>query len=259
MSAPITPLSTKGRRLLAAIVNYTETHAVDYLRPATYPKYDDMYRAIVPNAPARMLYVGHNLREKGLDDLGEWTIENTSLPKITGLIVDAGTKRPGKGFFPAFNKTDVKDDGWWHEEVRKSLAFDWSPYIGTQQATSPIVVADDLDDDELAPRVKGEISRIVRDTKIVREIKALHNHTCQLCGLRLELSPGTFYSEGHHLMPLGKPHNGPDKKSNIVCVCPTCHVKLDYRTVKIQTKQLRVLSGHKIAQRFINHHNRHCN
>ena len=258
MSTPITPLSSKGRRLLEAIVNYYTAHKVDHQRPATYPTYDNLYRAIVPNAPAVVLYVGHNLRKKGLDELNEWTMANKLLPKVTGLIVDKSKKRPGSGFFPSYNKTPVTDDAWWHGEVRKALVFDWSPYIGTQQAASPIIAADDLDDDELAPRAKGEVSRIVRDTKIVREVKALHDHTCQLCGHQLELSPGTFYSEAHHLQPLGKPHHGPDKRTNIVCVCPNCHVKLDYHAVRILHGQLKLKPGHVVGQKFIDHHNNCC-
>jgi len=258
MKPVITPLPLKGQRLLEAIVAILQRKKLNYTRPSTYPTYDALYHAVVPNAPARVLYVGHNLRKKGLDELNEWTMANPSLPKVTGLIVDAGKKRPGKGFFPSYKKTPVTDDAWWHEESRIAIAFDWSPYIGTQQATSPVFPADDLDADELAPRVQGKVSRIVRDTKIVREVKALHNHTCQLCKHQLELSPGVFYSEGHHLKPLGKPHNGPDKATNIVCVCPNCHVKLDYRRTKIHSGQLRVVSGHAVAQRFIDHHNKHC-
>ena len=256
MTARVTPLSFKGRRLLSAIVKYCQTHKIDHQRPETYPTYDYLYRAIVPNAPSVVLYVGHNLREKGLDTLNKWTMANKPLPKVTGLIVDRTKKRPGSGFFPSYNKTPGRDDAWWHEEVRKALIFDWSPYIGTQQAASPIFVADDLDEAELARRVKGEVSRIVRDTKIVREVKALHNHTCQLCGDRLELSPGTFYSEAHHLKPLGKPHAGPDKKANLVCVCPNCHVKLDYHAVRILPGQLK--PGHVVNQEYIDHHNDLC-
>lgn len=252
------PLNSKGRRLLTAILDYIKTHRVDPARPETYPKYDEMYRAVEPSAPRKVLYVGHNLRKKGLDDLGEWTIRKAELPKITGLIVDAATQRPGNGFFPAFNRKDGVDDAWWHEEVRKSIEFDWSPYLGTQTAESPAFVAEDLDEDALAPRVKGKISRIVRDTAIVREIKAQHGHTCQICHTRLELSPGVFYSEAHHVKPLGKPHNGPDKKANIICVCPNCHVKLDFAAVKIDLAALRSVAGHNIGKEFVDYHNRLC-
>jgi hypothetical protein len=257
MNASVTPLSPKGRRLLEAIVDFLNTHSVDHTNPSTYPTYDQMYRAVVPSA-ARIIYVGHNLRRRGLDELNDWTTENTFLPKVTGLIVSKSTRRPNESFFEWYKKP-VHDEVWWQEEVRKSLDVNyWSPYIGTQQASSPIFPADDLDNDELAPRAKGEVSRIVRDTRIVREVKALHDHTCQLCGDRLELSPGTFYSEAHHLKSLGKPHNGPDIKSNIVCVCPNCHVKLDYHAVRILPGQLKLKPGHAVSQKFIDHHNANC-
>jgi hypothetical protein len=256
--ALVTPLLAKGRRLLEAIVRHITTQKVDVSMPATYPTYDFLYHAVDTTAPKVVRFVGRNLRFKGLDELNDWTMANKSLPKVTGLIVDRTTKRPNNQFFECYNRTPVKDDNWWREEVRKALAFDWSPYMGTQQATSPIVIADDLDEDELAPRVKGEVSRIVRDTRIVREVKALHDHTCQICGLRLELSPGVFYSEAHHLKPLGKPHRGPDKKANVVCVCPNCHVKLDFHAVRIAPAKLRTETGHSVAQRFIDHHNNLC-
>lgn len=259
MSSAITYLPVKGQRLLEAIIDYCSTHVVDHLRPQTFPTYGYLYQAVVPGSQRVVPFVGRNLRYKGLDELNQWTTDNKSLPKVTGLIVEQSKNpRPDDSFFSWYHKTPVLDDPWWRDQARQAIAFDWSPYIGGQQATSPVFPADDLDPDELVPRVQSNVSRIIRDTKIVREVKALHNHACQLCGLQLQLSPGVFYSEGHHLMPLGKPHNGPDKRTNVVCVCPNCHVKLDYRRIKIQPGVLRVISGHLVAQKYIEHHNKHC-
>ncbi|RYD89469.1 MAG: hypothetical protein EOP50_17480 [Sphingobacteriales bacterium] len=139
-----------------------------------------------------------------------------------------------------------------------ALKFNWSPFVGTQQADSPLMPADDLDKEEIVPRVQAVVSRIVRDTKTARAIKALHSHTCQLCGMRLELSPGVFYSEAHHLKPLGRPHNGPDTKANLICVCPNCHVKLDFHSISINAGQLKEKIGHSISQVYIDHHNERC-
>jgi hypothetical protein len=254
----ITPLSPQSRQLLKAILDFIGTHKVVHTNPSTYPSYEQMYHAVVPTAPARVLYVGHNLRKKGLDELNVWTTENQSLPKITGLVVSKSPPRPSDSFFTWYGKQPFHDDAWWQEEVRKSLEFDWSLHVGTQQAASPPRIADDTDEDQLAPRAKGEVFRIIRDTKIVRDVKALHDHTCQLCGLRLELSPGVFYSEAHHLKPLGKPHHGPDKKANVVCVCPNCHVKLDFHAIRIQAAQLKPKADHTVNQKFIDHHNGLC-
>jgi hypothetical protein len=250
------PLYSKGRSLLQAIVDYTKKHKVVSSDVTTYPTYDQMYRAIVPNAPRRVLYVGHNLRKKGLDDLNDWTIANKELPKVTGLIVDKIRKRPGKGFFPSYSRKPLADDDWWQREVSKALDFDWSPFIGTQKEDSPHIVAEDVPTDKFPRRLITEVSRLLRDTKAARAVKAAHNHFCQICGLRLSLSPGRFYAEGHHLKPLGNPHNGPDVRGNILCLCPNCHVKLDFAAVKIVPSKLRSAPGHVVRREFIDYHNR---
>jgi len=50
---------------------------------------------------------------------------------------------------------------------------------------------------------------------------------------RLQISAGEFYLEAHHLKPLGKRHNGPDMEKNLVCVCPNCHVLLDFNAIRL--------------------------
>ena len=75
--------------------------------------------------------------------------------------------------------------------------------------------------------------RVLRDTALARRIKADRNYECQICNVRILLGDSTPYAEAHHVKPLGNPHNGPDHPSNIVCVCPNCHVKLDYGAIKI--------------------------
>jgi len=64
-----------------------------------------------------------------------------------------------------------------------------------------------------------------RKGDIVRELKALHKDKCQVCGLTLKLQGDMTYSEGHHVKPVGY-FDGPDIKSNIIIVCPNCHVLL---------------------------------
>jgi len=59
------------------------------------------------------------------------------------------------------------------------------------------------------------------------------------------------------LKPLGRPHNGPDAKRNVVCVCPNCHARLDYNAVRITLRTLKVRK-HAIGQEFIDYHNSQC-
>jgi hypothetical protein len=70
------------------------------------------------------------------------------------------------------------------------------------------------------------ISRIIRNTKMSQNVKAIYENSCQVCGIKITTSNGP-YSEGCHIIPLGNPHNGPDNESNILCLCPNHHVLLD--------------------------------
>jgi predicted restriction endonuclease len=73
----------------------------------------------------------------------------------------------------------------------------------------------------------------------------------------LEISPGEFYVEAHHLKPLGRPHDGPDVAQNMICVCPNCHVLLDFSVQKLSIKHLKA-SRHDIGSEFISYHNDLC-
>ncbi|WP_369077084.1 HNH endonuclease [Mariniflexile litorale] len=75
--------------------------------------------------------------------------------------------------------------------------------------------------------METRVQRIVRDTELSRSIKTLYNYKCQVCNIQIETSSG-FYAEAAHIKPLGVPHNGPDSKNNLLCLCPNHHVMFDY-------------------------------
>ncbi len=129
--------------------------------------------------------------------------------------------------------------------------------LAKQVASQEACVGNSVPKKELPKRIRQEVSRIVRDTAITREIKALYDHRCQLCGKRLELSAGKHYAEAHHLRPLGGSHKGRDIRANLICVCPNCHARLDFRAVRITPSTLKVRK-HEVDQRFIDYHNKHC-
>lgn len=88
-------------------------------------------------------------------------------------------------------------------------------------------------DFEAPGRVDTIVSRIIRDTQLVRSLKSEYDFTCQICGYKLSLPNGNFYCEGHHLKPLGGTHAGPDIKENIIILCPTHHAEFDYGAIAI--------------------------
>jgi putative restriction endonuclease len=82
-------------------------------------------------------------------------------------------------------------------------------------------------------RVPTTVQRIVRNTIVAQEVKKAHGDRCQVCGARLELPEGKTYSEAAHVQPLGLPHNGPDIAENILCLCPTDHVRFDHGAIYV--------------------------
>jgi len=95
--------------------------------------------------------------------------------------------------------------------------------------------------------------RIIRDTELTTKLKCMYNHECQICGHRIVLQSGTGYAEAHHIFPLGE--GGPDVPENLICVCPNCHVELDYCAKKISYDDLLLVSGHKINSNYVDKHN----
>jgi hypothetical protein len=89
------------------------------------------------------------------------------------------------------------------------------------------------------------ISRIIRDTKLARRIKMEYNWKCQICGSKIILSNGEAYAEGHHTMPLGRIHNGPDVEDNIIILCPTHHAEFDYGTIAIDPDTMKIIHADK--------------
>ncbi len=123
---------------------------------------------------------------------------------------------------------------------------------GAVQLTTP--QAEDLEP-PAAERVETTVSRILRDTRLSNRVKALHNYECQLCGSTLLLADGSRYAEGHHILPLGSPHNGPDVLDNIICLCPNHHAACDLGAIVLVTNELRGAAGHVVAQQYIDYHN----
>jgi len=104
-------------------------------------------------------------------------------------------------------------------------------------------------------RVTTTICRPLRDTKLSLRVKSMHNYECQICGSTIKLPNGFRYAEGHHIQPLGAPHNGPDVLENILCLCPNHHAELDFGVRPLSLSSLRQVTGHCITSKYIHYHN----
>lgn len=69
-------------------------------------------------------------------------------------------------------------------------------------------------------------SGIVRNRNLPKEIKAMYDSICQVCGDSLE-SPFGRIAEAAHIQGLGQPHFGSDDISNLICLCPNHHKQFD--------------------------------
>ncbi len=121
-----------------------------------------------------------------------------------------------------------------------------------------------------AERVETTTSRIVRDTELAKGLKEQYQYHCQLCGETRHRAPLEHYAEVHHVKPLGRPHEGPDVKTNMLVLCPNHHADLDHGLVHVDPETLEVthatdetVSGqellltndHSICEEFLEYQN----
>ena len=96
-------------------------------------------------------------------------------------------------------------------------------------------IQNDLFDDDYndyTPQLVRKLHSIrKRNTKAVKKLKDLYNHECQVTGTEFtfEMKNGHYYSEGHHIVPLGL--GGADSVWNIVVLSPMIHRMLHYANV----------------------------
>lgn len=82
------------------------------------------------------------------------------------------------------------------------------------------------------PETVERIFRIKkRNNRLVRNLKQLYNGHCQITGKQYTFvkQNGEYYSEVHHLIPLGE--NGSDSYANAIVVSPLIHRMLHYADV----------------------------
>ncbi|WPP48659.1 YDG/SRA domain-containing protein [Catalinimonas niigatensis] len=116
------------------------------------------------------------------------------------------------------------------------------------------------------PERKQYVSqRIVRDTKTALYVKELYDYKCQICNIQIA-TPVGYYAESAHIKALGNPHNGPDTKENIICLCPNHHIMFDLGMISIDENlniigemsgKLNLHPKHEIDKAFIAYHREH--
>jgi hypothetical protein len=73
-----------------------------------------------------------------------------------------------------------------------------------------------------------------RNRKLAAELRLHYRHKCMFCGIRLQIGDERFYAEAAHIKPLGVPHSGPDKTSNLLVLCPNHHLQFDRGILRLE-------------------------
>jgi putative restriction endonuclease len=109
----------------------------------------------------------------------------------------------------------------------------------------------------------------LKNFALQQRVREIHDHTCQVCGLRL-LTPAGPYAEAVHIREIAKPHNGSTTIDNLLCLCPNDAVRfstgaiyVDQTWVIRQTGsatplgELRRNKYHPIGPEHLRYHRQH--
>jgi putative restriction endonuclease len=205
--------------------------------------------------------VAHQRLTKGNLALAYSSINGLPVRVIRGANLDS-QYAPRSGY--RYDGLYLVDDYW--QETGKSGFRVWRyrliklPSIPTRADT----VSEAPATYSATQRRETTVLRLVRDTAQARQLKALYDYRCQICGTRLEGLAGP-YAEAAHIRPLGAPHNGPDTQDNILCLCPNHHVLFDHGGVAVaddlsllvEEGRLTVHPEHQINKEYLRYHREH--
>jgi putative restriction endonuclease len=91
-------------------------------------------------------------------------------------------------------------------------------------------------------RVEYTGNRVKRNVSFAEQIKDLYDNTCQVCKVFLKTPiEGVGISEAAHIKAIGSPHDGPDTKANMLCLCPNHHAQFDRYTFYIEPETLEIV------------------
>ncbi|WP_436775772.1 YDG/SRA domain-containing protein [Yinghuangia sp. YIM S09857] len=221
--------------------------------------------------PANGRQVADQVLTKGNAALLQSQALNLPVRVVRGHVPDVAFSPPSgyryDGLFAvARSWSEAGRDGFliWRYELVKLPEQD--PVVGAPADTVEIGRLPLPTGNDTPGRTTRTSYRIRRDSLLAEKVKQLHDHRCQVCGLRLE-TPMGHKVQGAHIVPLGKPHNGPDIPENLLCLCPNHHALFDGLALEIRHDRsvwhvmnqeslgtLRLAPGHHVRDTFLAKH-----
>lgn len=158
-------------------------------------------------------------------------------------------------------------DHW--NEIGKDGYRIWRFHLVKLESSESSFLEKSPDVDGAPARTFATVQRVIRNTSLANRVKRLHDFTCQVCGIRL-VTPAGPYAEGAHIRALGRPHDGPDQMSNILCLCPNDHLLFDTGTIYVDSAgivrqhgtatevgKLRTSPNHQVDYAYLAYHRQH--
>jgi putative restriction endonuclease len=211
-----------------------------------------------------ILYIGHGGRDSETGkQIGHQVLTRGNLALATNKLLGLPVRvvRGARHYSPYSPAVGYRYDGlyavddYWREQGRSGFRI-WR---------FRLVKLPKEQGRDLAPTHPEATSlRLVSETEQARQLKALYQYRCQMCGRRLE-TPAGPYAEAVYIRPLGVPHNGPDTPDNLLCLCPNHHVLFSLGAVAIaddftllrQDGHLRVDFRHHLNKKHLRYHREH--
>jgi 5-methylcytosine-specific restriction protein A len=166
---------------------------------------------------------------------------NDSKVPLTGGTIAVGTTLPAKK--PKVKKAKKKTKPRPRRVLKEKELLDVLFY---EDEADPATV--DTKQKTITVKIKQ------RNQRAVKRLKQLYGNRCQISGARLTFrkQDGIFYSEAHHLLPLGD--GGADDPCNMIIVSPLIHKMLHYASVEgIDLTQIKQQpSGEGVLKILIN-------
>lgn len=170
---------------------------------------------------------GRQIRDQSLDDSGNAGLVTSCIQSLPVRVIrgESGGPYTYEGLFQVVEYwSKVGSDGFrvWQfrlEAIGVGISF---------RRQDPVEVVPPIEPGgNPSPARKLTVTqRLVRSTRVVEYVKSLYEDRCQICGTVL-VHPGGRTSEGAHIRALGKPHQGQDLVSNVLCLCPNHHTLFD--------------------------------
>ncbi len=227
-----------------------------------------------------IVYTGHGGRDPDTGKQnGHQDFEARGNAALITSQVSGAPVRVIRGADPKKNNVHAPDRGYRYDGLFQVESF-WQDvgksgfricYYRLIRVSDPVEVLSSGLEKKVLPRGRVDpgrrsvtYSQVVRERALSTAVKELHDHHCQICGIRLTVQ-GRGYAQGAHIRPIGRPHSGTDTPDNLLCLCPNCHILFDNGEIvvnddlKITSKHpnlgaLRVVDGHVIDRDNLQYH-----